>query len=99
MQVTGFLVLVCTSLLCANANSQSNRGSLPAEQVPAKTLPLPRDVGPEMQRIAAPLNPGVNQANFFEACFWTGCGTKRRRLSTPAARSSHQGWISQIPRP
>lgn len=61
MRVSGFLVLVCASFLCANANSQSNPGSLPAEQVPAKTLPVPSDISPEMQRIiAAPLNPKWN---------------------------------------
>src|ERR1700758_786964 len=61
MKVTGLAMLACTALICANAHAQSNRDSLPSEQVPPKTLPVPTDVSPEMQRIiAAPRNPSWN---------------------------------------
>src|SRR5260370_4617203 len=61
MKVTGLLVLACATLMFANADPQSNNGSLPPAQVPAKTLPVPRDVRPEMQRItAAPRNQNWN---------------------------------------
>jgi epsilon-lactone hydrolase len=66
MKITGFLVLASATLMFANlvfANPapQSNNRSLAPEQVPAKTLPVPRDVSPEMQRIiAAPRNPNWN---------------------------------------
>jgi epsilon-lactone hydrolase len=61
MKVTGLLVLACAAPLFANAAPQGNNGSLPPEQVPAKTLPVPGDVSPEMQQIiAAPRNPNWN---------------------------------------
>jgi acetyl esterase/lipase len=61
MNVTRLVVLACATLVCANADPQSDNGSLPPAQVPAKTLPVPRDVSPEMQRIiAAPRNPSWN---------------------------------------
>ena len=61
MRVTGLLILACAGFLSANATAQTVSGSLAPEQVPAKTLPVPRDVSPEMQRtIAAPRNPTWN---------------------------------------
>jgi epsilon-lactone hydrolase len=61
MKVTGLLVLACVAPLFANAAAQGNNGSLPPAQVPAKTLPVPRDVSPEMQQIiAAPRNSNWN---------------------------------------
>ncbi|RZU41602.1 alpha/beta hydrolase [Edaphobacter modestus] len=61
MKVPGLLVLVCAASLFANAASQGNNSSLPPAQVPAKTLPVPGDVSPEMQKIiAAPRNPNWN---------------------------------------
>src|SRR5271154_2912395 len=61
MKATGLLLLACATLLCANADPQSSNGALPPEQVPAKTLPVPTDVSPGMQRIiAAPRNPTWN---------------------------------------
>src|SRR5271163_376511 len=61
MKVAGLLVLACAAPLFANAAPQGNNSSLPPEQVPAKTLPVPGDVSPEMQQIiAAPRNPNWN---------------------------------------
>src|SRR5260370_22395920 len=61
MKVTGLLLLASATLMFANPDPQSNNRSLPPELVPAKTLPVPRDVSPEMQRIiAAPRNPNWN---------------------------------------
>ncbi len=58
MKLTGCVVLACATFLFAVADPQSNNGGLPPEEVPAKTLPVPRDVSPEMQRIiAAPRSP------------------------------------------
>ena len=58
MKLTGCVVLACATFLFAVADPQSNNGGLSPEEVPAKTLPVPRDVSPEMQRIiAAPRNP------------------------------------------
>src|ERR1700749_2256661 len=61
MNFTKFLVLVCTIIAGAYGAAQTNGGVLPALQVPAKTLPVPTDVSPEMQQIiAAPRNPSWN---------------------------------------
>ena len=61
MKVSSLLVLACAALIGANADAQSNPDNLPPLQVPAKTVPVPTDVSPEMQRIiAAPRNPNWN---------------------------------------
>jgi epsilon-lactone hydrolase len=61
MKVSNLLVLACAALIGANADAQSNPDNLPPLQVPAKTVPVPTDVSPEMQRIiAAPRNPNWN---------------------------------------
>jgi epsilon-lactone hydrolase len=60
-KVTGLLMLTCAIPMFAKADPQSDNDSLPPAQVPAKTLPVPTDVSPEMQRIiAAPRNPNWN---------------------------------------
>src|SRR5246127_3082135 len=61
MNFTKFLVLVCTIIAGAYGAAQTNGGVLPPLQVPAKTLPVPTEVSPEMQKIiAAPRNPAWN---------------------------------------
>ena len=61
MKVSSLLVLACAALIGANADAQSNPDNPPPLQVPAKTVPVPTDVSPEMQRIiAAPRNPNWN---------------------------------------
>lgn len=57
VKVGGLFVLACAAVLLAKAYAQSKS----SEQVPAKTLPVPGDVSPEMQRvIGAPRNPNWN---------------------------------------
>jgi acetyl esterase/lipase len=61
MNFTKLLVLACTTCAGANGAAQTNGEALPPLQVPAKTLPVPTDVSPEMQKIiAAPRNPTWN---------------------------------------
>src|SRR6266852_6667713 len=58
MNFTNLLVLACTTFAGAYGAAQTNGGALAPLQVPAKTLPVPTDVSPEMQKIiAAPRNP------------------------------------------
>jgi epsilon-lactone hydrolase len=58
MRIAPFLVLACIALAGSYADAQSS-GDLPSRQVPARTLPVPTDVSPELQKlIAAPLHPG-----------------------------------------
>jgi monoterpene epsilon-lactone hydrolase len=61
MNFTKLLVLACITLVGAYGAAQTNGGALAPLQVPAKTLPVPTDVSPEMQKIiAAPRNPAWN---------------------------------------
>ena len=61
MNFTKLLVLACITLAGAYGAAQINGGALSPLQVPAKTLPVPTDVSPEMQKIiAAPRNPTWN---------------------------------------
>jgi len=61
MNLTKLLVLACTAFAMAHGAAQVNDGTLAPLQVPAKTLPVPADVSPRMQRIiAAPRNPAWN---------------------------------------
>jgi dienelactone hydrolase len=61
MNFTSLLGLACITFACANGAAQTNDGVLAPLQVPAKTLPVPTDVSPEMQKIiAAPRNPTWN---------------------------------------
>jgi epsilon-lactone hydrolase len=53
---TKFLMLLCIALASTVPDAQSNNNA--PLQVPAKSLPVPTDVSPEMQKlIAAPRNP------------------------------------------
>jgi monoterpene epsilon-lactone hydrolase len=59
MSFTKLLVLIYTALACAYSRAQANDKGLAPLQVPAKTLPVPTDVSPEMQRIiGAPRRAG-----------------------------------------
>jgi monoterpene epsilon-lactone hydrolase len=61
MNFTTLVVLACTIFAGAYGAAQTNVGALAPLQVPAKTLPVPTDVSPEMQKIiAAPRNPTWN---------------------------------------
>src|ERR1700737_1187829 len=61
MNFIKLLVLACTTLAGAYGTAQTNGEALPPLRVPAKTLPVPTDVSPEMQKIiAAPRNPTWN---------------------------------------
>src|SRR5882757_2074467 len=61
MNVTKLLVLACTTFAAACGAAQTNGGALAPLQVPAKSLPVPTDVSPAMQKIiAAPRNPTWN---------------------------------------
>jgi acetyl esterase/lipase len=61
MNLTKLLVLACTAFAMAHGAAQVNDGTLAPLEVPAKTLPVPADVSPRMQRIiAAPRNPAWN---------------------------------------
>jgi monoterpene epsilon-lactone hydrolase len=48
MNFTKLLVLACITLAGAYGAAQANGGALAPLQVPAKTLPVPTDVSPEM---------------------------------------------------
>ena len=61
MNLNRLLVSVCAALSCACAAAQTGNRTNPPRQVPAKTLQVPTDVSPEIQKlIAAPLNPSWN---------------------------------------
>jgi acetyl esterase/lipase len=61
MNFTHLLVLACTTFAGSYSAAQTSGGALAPLQVPAKTLPVPTDVSPEMQKIiAAPRNPTWN---------------------------------------
>lgn len=61
MKFSKFFLLACTTFVAAQGIAVAD-GSVSAPlQVPAKTLPVPTDVSPELQKlIAAPLNPAWN---------------------------------------
>jgi acetyl esterase/lipase len=61
MNLTKLLVLACIAFAMAHGGAQVSDGTHAPLQVPAKTLPVPVDVSPTMQRIiAAPRNPAWN---------------------------------------
>jgi epsilon-lactone hydrolase len=62
MNFTRPLALACAALACVAAFAQVNSSTLAPEQVPAKSLPVPTDVSPELQKlIAADRNPDWNR--------------------------------------
>jgi monoterpene epsilon-lactone hydrolase len=61
MNFTNLVVLAGATFAGASGAAQTNGGALAPLQVPAKTLPVPTDVSPEMQKIiATPRNPTWN---------------------------------------
>jgi acetyl esterase/lipase len=61
MTFTRLLVLACAALAAAQGGARADDGAPMPLQVPAKTLPVPTDVSPQMQRIIGePLNPDWN---------------------------------------
>jgi monoterpene epsilon-lactone hydrolase len=61
MNFAMLVVLACTLFACSYGAAQTNGGALTPLEEPAKTLPVPTDVSPEMQKIiAAPRNPTWN---------------------------------------
>jgi epsilon-lactone hydrolase len=63
MKLTKSMGLAVTALACCTVFSQtSTQNRFAPEQVPAKSLPVPNDVSPELQKlIAAPRNPDWNR--------------------------------------
>jgi monoterpene epsilon-lactone hydrolase len=61
MSFTRLLVVTCTALALSYGAVFASSRALAELQVPAKALPVPTDVSPDMQRIiAAPRNPAWN---------------------------------------
>lgn len=61
MKFTKFFLLACTTFVAGQGIAVADGGVSAPLQVPAKTLPVPTDVSPELQKlIAAPLNPAWN---------------------------------------
>jgi epsilon-lactone hydrolase len=59
MRIAPLLLLACTALIVRRIAAQSDNAALAPLQVPARTVPVPTDVSPELQRlIAAPRRPG-----------------------------------------
>src|SRR3984893_13289824 len=84
MNFTTLLLLVCTIFAGAYGAAQTNVGALAPLQVPAKTLPVPTDVSPEMQKIiAAPRKPTWN-------VLWK-TGEEWRAAATAEAAKTLQG--------
>jgi acetyl esterase/lipase len=74
-------VLTYAAFACSYGFPQANDGPLAPLQVPAKTLPVPTDVSPEMQRIiSAPRNPAWN-------VLWKTGEEWRRAANAQAART------------
>lgn len=58
MKLIRLLVFACTALAGAHGGALADDGALAPLRVPAKNVPVPTDVSPEMQRIiSAPRNP------------------------------------------
>ncbi|WP_175105323.1 alpha/beta hydrolase [Pararobbsia alpina] len=61
MKFTQSFVLACAMFAAAQGIAMADNGAPATLQVPAKSLPVPTDVSPELQKlIAAPLNPAWN---------------------------------------
>jgi monoterpene epsilon-lactone hydrolase len=61
MKLTRLRVLACAALAAAYGAALADDSALAPLQVPAKSLPVPADVSPELQRIiGAPRNPAWN---------------------------------------
>jgi epsilon-lactone hydrolase len=61
MRFAPWLLIACATLAIPSVTAQSNSTAAVPLQVPERSLPVPTDVSPELQKlIAAPLNPNWN---------------------------------------
>lgn len=61
MKLTKFILLACAAFASVSGVALAENVALTPRQVPAKTVPVPGDVSPELQKlIAAPYNPNWN---------------------------------------
>ncbi|WP_321947488.1 alpha/beta hydrolase [Paraburkholderia sp. J10-1] len=61
MKLTKFILLACAAFAAVSGVAHADSVALTPRQVPAKTVPVPDDVSPELQKlIAAPYNPNWN---------------------------------------
>src|SRR5437868_11961064 len=61
MKLTNLLLLACAAFTSASGAALADDGMLAPRQAPAKTIPVPTEVSPQLQKlIAAPLNPVWN---------------------------------------
>src|SRR5258707_9442481 len=61
MKLTKFLLLACAAFASVSDAALADDDTLAPRQVPAKTIPVPTEVSPQLQKlIAAPLNPAWN---------------------------------------
>ncbi|WP_233889877.1 alpha/beta hydrolase [Paraburkholderia flagellata] len=61
MKLTKFILLACAAFASVSGVALADDVALAPRQVPAKTVPVPGDVSPELQKlIAAPYNPNWN---------------------------------------
>jgi monoterpene epsilon-lactone hydrolase len=75
------LLIACTALIVRRMAAQSDHAAAGGLQVPARTVPVPRDVSPELQKlIAAPRRPGWNK-------LWTTGEEWRAAANVQAAKT------------
>jgi epsilon-lactone hydrolase len=61
MKLTRFLLLACAAFVSISGAALADDGTLAPRQAPAKTIPVPTEVSPQLQKlIASPLNPAWN---------------------------------------
>jgi monoterpene epsilon-lactone hydrolase len=83
MKLSKFLVLACAALAGVSGMASAADGALAPRQVPAKTVPVPTDVSPELQKlIAAPYTPDWN-AQWKTGAEWRTAANKRAAQVMP----------------
>src|SRR3954453_11069041 len=94
------LALTCTALALTYVAVHLSYGALAQLQVPARALPVPTDVSPEMQRIiAAPRNSAWNLLGKTGE-EWRAAADKRPRgHSKPSAQCADACTSRRSPRP
>ncbi len=79
MKLTKFLLLACAAFVSVSGVALADDATLAPRQVPAKTVPVPSDVSPGLQKlIAAPYNPAWND-------LWTTGDEWRKAADAQAA--------------